>query len=207
MAKKLTRLTSEEFDELVSNSRAEDATHTMARAVLVDGRGYAEVGHEHGIERQLVYQAVQRLLKVGDTAPATYTYTGPPEMFAEIDAVVEDHRGRKLLTAEQFDDALSQSGQGEQMAAISRAVLVDGVPPITLAREHGIARHLVWQAAQKTIMQKFDAATASTRVYKGSPAMFEAIDAIVAAYQKGKAGADGTPAKPPKKVRRKASGS
>ena len=203
------KLTSDEFDELISNSRADEPTLAMARSVLVEGRGYAEVGHEHGIVRQLVYQAVNRLLKAAETAPVIYTYTGPAEMFAKIDAVVEEHRGHKLLTDEQFETVLSSSGQGDQMASVSRAVLVDGVPPITLAREHGIARHLVWQAAQKTIMWKFDPSTATTRVYKGSPTMFKAVDAIVATYQKHRAKPAGAPdgalVKPPKKSHKKGS--
>lgn len=178
------QITSEEFDALLIKTRLKESAATWARAVLVDGRGYADVGSEHGVTRQMVYQAVSRLL-AASKSPEIYTYKGPPESFVAIDAIVDEHKGRKMLTQKQFDELVAMSRLEEQSIALVKGVLLDGLTNIELAKTHGVARHLVWQAAQR-LMKRFDPSVETTRVYSGPPEMFAAIDALASPETKTK---------------------
>ncbi len=171
-----TRLKPKQFDALVSKSRMKEDAVAIARSVLVDGRGYAEAAEEHGRKRQYAYQVVTRLLALED--PEVHTYTGSPEVFAEIDAIVERHKGRKMLTRKQFNALEKLSMLEPHSLELAKGVLVDGVENIELARKNNIARHLPWQASQR-LMKRFDPSTETTRVYRGTAEMFEEIDALI----------------------------
>jgi hypothetical protein len=174
------KLSPEDFDSLVAQSRMKDDAVAMARAVMVDGRGYEEVAQEFGRVRQNVYQAVARLTKILSEAPEVYDYTGTAEAFAAIDAIVDAHEGRKMLTEKQFDNAAAASSLAESSLALAKGVLVDGEDNIVLAKRHGVARHLVWQAVTR-LMKRVDVSTERTRRYRGSKAMFDAIESAIAA--------------------------
>lgn len=179
-----TRLKPKQFDALLAKSRLKEDAAAIARAVLVDGQGYTEAGMAHGKRRQFAYQAVQRLLAVA--SDEVHTYEGSPEAFVAIDQIVERHRGRKMLTRHQFNAISKLTSQEPHTIELAKGVLVDGLENIELAKQHGVARHLVWQAAQR-FMRYFDPSAESVRVYKGSTAMFEEIDSILS----GEKGNDG----------------
>lgn len=169
-----------DFEALLAKSRLKESAASIARAVLVDGMGYAEAGKLFGKNRQFAYQAVTRLLESEQDEPQVHTYEGPAELFAEqIDKIVEAHKGRKMLTARQFKIVSALTRQSDDSIELARGVLVDGQENIKLANAKGIARHLPWQAAQR-FMAHFDATAETTRVYRGSAAMFAEIDALLA---------------------------
>ncbi|MCL6486335.1 MAG: hypothetical protein I4O49_19550 [Janthinobacterium lividum] len=172
----LPKLKPEAFEALLAKSRLKEQAAAIARAVLVDGKGYAEAAQEVEKPRQFAYQSVKRLLEAD--SDEMYTYEGSPEMFAEIDAIVDRHKGRRMLTKKQFNATAKLTEQEEHSIELARSVLVDGVENIELAKKYDIARHLPWQAAQR-FMRYFDTSVATTRVYKGTTAMFEEIDAFL----------------------------
>src|ERR1700730_5319233 len=93
-------LAPEQFDVLVAKTRLKPKGIELARAALVDGKGYTEVATEHGLHRRDVYQAAQIVMRqlTPDEAPATevHTYSGPAEMFAKIEAIVAKYEGQRL---------------------------------------------------------------------------------------------------------------
>lgn len=171
-----TRLKPKQFDALLAKSRLKEDAAAIARAVLVDGQGYTEAALAYGKRRQFAYQAVQRLLAVD--SDEVHTYEGSPDSFVAIDEIVERHRGRKMLTRHQFNAISKLTSQEPHTIELAKGVLVDGLENIELAKQYGVARHLVWQAAQR-FMKYFDPATEAVRVYKGSAAMFEEIDSSI----------------------------
>lgn len=93
-------LAAEQFDALVAKTRLKPKGIELARAALVDGKGYTEVATEHGLHRRDVYQAAQIVMRqlTPDDAPATevHTYSGPAEMFEKIEAIVAKYDGQRL---------------------------------------------------------------------------------------------------------------
>lgn len=66
-----------------------EKTEALARAVLVDGMGYAAAAREHSSgNRAEAYQAVKLLLQYyGEDGVTARTYAGPPELFKQIDKI------------------------------------------------------------------------------------------------------------------------
>ncbi|KVV25106.1 hypothetical protein WK78_03180 [Burkholderia cepacia] len=101
---KIPQLTLAAFEALVASAREKQAYARgrrftdegieLARLVLVDGKGYAEASAVMGFtDRGRAYQATQRLLKYAERSVESRTYTGPAEMFAEIDQVAQRYGG------------------------------------------------------------------------------------------------------------------
>lgn len=99
------RLSAKEFTKLVAAARenkqrgrffSEEAI-TLARLVLVDGKGYADAVREIGLDnRNVAYQAVQRLMRHHDPeGVVSFTYTGPAEMFAQFDKIAAKYNATK----------------------------------------------------------------------------------------------------------------
>lgn len=94
---KKIRLTEAQFDALVGKTRLKEKGIAYARAALVDGRGYTEIANEVGIARTEVYQAANIVLK--QFQPEGFesrTYTGPAEMFSEIERVIAAYDGVRV---------------------------------------------------------------------------------------------------------------
>jgi hypothetical protein len=93
-------LAPDQFDALVVKTRLKAKGIELARAALVDGKGYTEVANEHGLHRRDVYQAAQIIMRqlTPDDAPATevHTYSGPAEMFEKIEAIIAAYNGQRL---------------------------------------------------------------------------------------------------------------
>lgn len=175
----IERRTPKEFEALLAKSRLKEPAASIARAVLVDGQGYADAAKPFEKNRQFAYQSVTRLLQSEQDETATHTYTGPADLFTEqIDKIVEKHKGRKMLTKRQFNAIVKLTRQEEGSIELAKGVLVDGMENSELAKPREIARHLPWQAAQR-FMAHFDPTKETTRVYRGSPAMFKEIDALL----------------------------
>lgn len=85
------------FDELVAKTRLKERGVALARRALVDDEGYSDIARAEGVSRADVYQAANTVLRhyprAGDE---THAYTGPAEMFAEINAVVRKFGGQKI---------------------------------------------------------------------------------------------------------------
>lgn len=183
------KLSQEEFDGVVIK-RAGETAIAIAQRVLVEGCGYSEVAREFGVTRQYAYQSVRRFLALVDAQPVISTYSGPVEMFAEIDRLAEESSGHKtlgltkMLTAEQFEEAVSKASfRSDEPVTIARRVLVDGEAQATVKHDSGLSKQRIWLILQAA-MKYFDPAQHTTRVYGGHPKMFEEIDAIVARYSK-----------------------
>lgn len=96
---KIPRLTPAQFKKLVAHMRdvradtrgrtLSEKTEALARAVLVDGMGYAAAAREHGNgNRAEAYQAVKLLMQYyGEDGVTARTYAGPPELFKQMDKV------------------------------------------------------------------------------------------------------------------------
>lgn len=93
-------LAPDQFDALVVKTRLKAKGIELARAALVDGKGYTEVANAHGLHRRDVYQAAQIIMRqlTPADAPATevHTYSGPAEMFEKIEAIIATYNGQRL---------------------------------------------------------------------------------------------------------------
>jgi hypothetical protein len=99
------RLTVAEFNRLVAKARDRSTAGrrfseegiALARAVLVDGKGYTVAVRERGLEnRNVAYQVVQRLLRYHENEGIeSHTYTGPAEMFEHLDKIAAKYNGSR----------------------------------------------------------------------------------------------------------------
>lgn len=96
---KKPQLTPDQFASLVAKTRLKEKGVELARAALVDGKGYAEIAAERGATRQDVYMAARRVLEKLQAEAGTdevRSYQGSIDMFARIDEIVAEHGGRRL---------------------------------------------------------------------------------------------------------------
>ncbi|HHV7525820.1 TPA: TrfB-related DNA-binding protein [Burkholderia orbicola] len=103
---KLTRLTAEDFDHVVQQTRMGDLARDMARAVLVDGRPQTDVAVEYGRTRQRVSAAVGQVERAfaqwakPGTGWVRVTLDLPEALALELANLSEALKGGKKLARE-----------------------------------------------------------------------------------------------------------
>lgn len=114
---KLKRLGLEQFERLVSKTRADERTRAMLCAVLVDGRQQAEVAEAFGVKRQQLNLAVSRIDEI---------YRKSDDVGLGVVSVLIDLPEKLALELIEFSETLDRSNdqvlKNEVLARVLRTV-------------------------------------------------------------------------------------